>query len=213
MGDRTTVVRLRQHVNPLSRRFQQEVAVPDWSRIYAIASQPLHLDIGSARGTFLLQMAALHPEQNFLGLEIRYPLVVAANERRDRHGLLNLHYLWGNANAHLGRLLQGVPLQTVSIQFPDPWFKRRHHKRRVVTPDLVATLAQHLCPGGRVILQSDILEVAVAMVQQFRAHPAFAASPPNWLPQSPWPVATEREQYVLAQGLPVYRWQGVLLHS
>jgi len=48
-------------------------------------------------------------------------------------------------------------------------------------------------------------------VQQFRAHPAFAASPPNWLPQSPWPVATEREQYVLAQGLPVYRWQGVLL--
>ncbi len=208
MSHRATVVRLRQHVNPLSRTFQRQIAVPDWSSIYANPDQPLHLDIGSARGSFLLQMAALHPEQNFLGLEIRYPLVVAANERRDRHQLFNLHYLWGNANVHLRKLLENLTLQTVTIQFPDPWFKRRHHKRRVVTPELVAILAEYLPPQGRVVLQSDVLEVATAMVVQFRAHPAFAASPPHWLSESPWPVATEREAYVLAQGLPVYRWQG-----
>ncbi|XFA71874.1 tRNA (guanosine(46)-N7)-methyltransferase TrmB [Thermosynechococcaceae cyanobacterium Okahandja] len=208
MSHRATGVRLRQHVNPLSRTFQREITVPEWSSIYANPAQPLHLDIGSARGSFLLQMAALYPEQNFLGLEIRYPLVVAANERRDRHRLSNLHYLWANANVHLGALLENLPLQTVSIQFPDPWFKRRHHKRRVVTPELVDTLARQLRPHGRVVLQSDVREVAVAMVAQFRAHPAFAASPADWLSESPWPVATEREEYVLAQGLPVYRWQG-----
>ncbi|BCX11290.1 MAG: tRNA (guanine-N(7)-)-methyltransferase [Thermosynechococcus sp.] len=207
MGDRAMAVRVRQHVNPLSQKFQQDIAVPDWSRIYEQPSQPLHLDIGCARGTFLLEMAALYPEQNFLGLEIRYPLVVAANERRDRHQLRNLHYLWGNANVHLRKILSGLPLHTVTIQFPDPWFKRRHHKRRLVTPELVATLAELLPAGGHVFLQSDVFEVAESMVQQFRAHGAFRSICPDWLPQSPWPIATEREKCVLNKGLAVYRWQ------
>lgn len=72
-------VRVRQHVNPLSKKYQTPVSPPDWTQVYAQATQPLHLDIGCARGEFLLRMATLQPDWNFLGLEIRESLVEQAN--------------------------------------------------------------------------------------------------------------------------------------
>ena len=85
-------VRVRQHVNPLSAKYRQPITIPDWETIYSNLAQPLHLDIGCARGKFLLKMAPLYPEINFLGIEIREPLVIEANEQRDRLQLSNLHY-------------------------------------------------------------------------------------------------------------------------
>ena len=75
-------VRVRQHVNPLGIRYQTPVNEVDWENIYVDKSQPLLLDIGCARGQFLIEMAQLEPECNFLGLEIREPLVEAANKTR-----------------------------------------------------------------------------------------------------------------------------------
>lgn len=201
-------VRVRQHVNPLSEKYQWTVAPPDWSTVYARPQQPLHLDIGSAKGHFLQQMAVQQPDWNFLGLEIRQPLVDYALQRRTAAQLVNLHYLFCNANATLRSLLESwsqCPLQQVSIQFPDPWFKKRHQKRRVVQPQLVAVLADFLPGGGRVVLQSDVETVAQEMRDRFAEHPAFAPTTSHWLPQSPLPAQTEREALTLEKGLPVYR--------
>ncbi|MDJ0707038.1 MAG: tRNA (guanosine(46)-N7)-methyltransferase TrmB [Leptolyngbyaceae cyanobacterium MO_188.B28] len=202
------VIRVRQHVNPLSQKYQRPIEPPDWSQVYGNLDQPLHLDIGCGKGHFLLQMAQLQPEWNFLGLEIREPLVHQALERRDQLALANLHYLFGNANISLESLFKGWPthrLQRVSIQFPDPWFKKRHRKRRVVQSELVTELARLMPSAGTVILQSDVEEVARAMCDRFQENPAFARSSPDWLADSPLPAMTDREKVTLGQGKPVYR--------
>lgn len=203
-----SVVRVREHVNPLSRKYQTPVSPPDWEAIYAVPSQPLHLDIGCGKGRFLLSMAQQHANWNFLGLEIREPLVEQANEWKAEMGLSNLHYLFCNVNNSLQPILSSLPsgvLHRVSIQFPDPWFKRKHQKRRVVQSELVAELAGFLVSGGAVFLQSDIKEVAVEMRDRFRAHPAFIAQTHEWLAVNPLAVPTERELSTLQRGEPVYR--------
>ncbi|MGF1540584.1 MAG: tRNA (guanosine(46)-N7)-methyltransferase TrmB [Pleurocapsa sp.] len=201
--------RIRQHVNPLSRKFQQSLQVPDWNRVYLQSDRPLHLDIGSARGKFLLQMAQINPNTNFLGIEIRKSLVIDANQIRDNLELTNLHYLFGNINSSATILLESLPincLNYITIQFPDPWFKKKHHKRRVVQPELVNWLVDYLIPGGTILLQSDIKEVAIEMRDRFAANlQLMQQHSTTWLDINPLPVATERELYVLEHHLPVYR--------
>jgi tRNA (guanine-N7-)-methyltransferase len=211
-------IRVRQHVNPLARKFQQAVPLPDWSEVYADLDRPLHLDIGCARGRFLLEMAQRQPAWNYLGLEIRQVLVTEANADRRQLGLTNLHYVFCNANISLGDVLRALPvgcLKRVSIQFPDPWFKQKHHKRRLVQPQLVAQLAEALPSGGEVIVQSDVELLEQEMCDRFAAHPAFTRHSANWLTENPLPVATEREISVQRRGLAVYRavfirqaWEG-----
>ena len=202
-------IRIRQHVNPLARKFQQPIDTPEWQAVFVNPNQDLHLDIGCARGGFLLEMAQQHPETNFLGIEIRQPLVTAANQLRDELGLTNLHYLFGNMNSSAEVLLQSLPinsLKTISVQFPDPWFKKRHNKRRVVQNELVKILVDYLAEGGKVFLQSDIEEVALEMRDRFATSPQLIQQhSPTWLDHNPLTVPTERELYVLEQNLPVYR--------
>lgn len=203
------VVRVRQHVNPLSQKYQTPLSPIEWEKIYAKPNQPLHLDIGCARGRFLLSMAKTELNWNFLGLEIREPLVIEANKWRDELGLTNLHYLFCNVNNSLRSLLSSLPkesLQRVTIQFPDPWFKNRHAKRRIVQPELVAELAEFLVPGGIVFLQSDIDFVAEEMCSRFAEHPAFQRrGAGEWLAENPLPVPTEREIGTMKKDEPVYR--------
>lgn len=202
-------VRVRQHVNPLAQKYQTPASPLDWKNVYAQPNQQLHLDIGCARGQFLLNMAQIEPNWNYLGLEIREPLVVEANKLRSELGLTNLHYLFCNANNSLRSLLSSLPsgtLQRVTIQFPDPWFKTRHAKRRVVQSELVEELADYLTVGGVVFLQSDMKFVAVEMRDRFAAHPAFDKfGTEEWLMENPLPVPTEREITTQKKGEPVYR--------
>ncbi|MFQ4143842.1 tRNA (guanosine(46)-N7)-methyltransferase TrmB [Chlorogloeopsis sp. ULAP02] len=202
-------IRVRQHVNPLAQKYQNPVTSLDWEKVYTQPNQPLHLDIGCARGRFLLKMAPIEPNWNFLGLEIREPLVDEANRLRDELGLTNLYYLFCNVNNSLRSLLSTLPtgsLQRVTIQFPDPWFKNRHAKRRVVQPELVTELADYLVPGGIVFLQSDVEFIAKEMCDRFACHPAFQRQGKGeWLRENPLPVPTEREIATQKKGEPVYR--------
>lgn len=202
-----SAVRVRQHVNPLSQKYQHPISAPNWETLYQTWTNPLHLDIGCARGQFLLNLAQLKPDWNFLGVEIREPLVVRANEARDELNLKNLHYLFCNINISLSTLIGSQILRGVTIQFPDPWFKKRHQKRRVAQPELIQTLANQIEPGGFLFVQSDVLDVADQMRTVISAHPAFLPSPDStpWMTHNPFPVATEREIATLSEGKPVYR--------
>ena len=202
---------VRQHVNPLSLIHQRLRPLPPPADLFADPTLPLHLDIGSARGRFLLGSAPLHPERNHLGVEIRQPLVEAAEADRLSAGLGNLRFLYCNANVSLEAWLAGLPaglLELVSIQFPDPWFKKKHHKRRVLQPALLVALAGALAEGRSLFVQSDVPAVIEPMVALIEASGCFSRPPEDarpWRLQSPLPLPTEREQHVLAQGLPVYR--------
>lgn len=202
-------VRIRQHVNPLSIKYQQHLIIPQWSKIYADLSLPFHLDIGCARGRFLLEMAKLQPERNFLGVEIREMLVQEANQLRDENNLTNLHYIFTNINNNSEELLSSLPsqsLELIMIQFPDPWFKKKHLKRRVVKPELVISLAKYLKKDGQIFLQSDVEEVAQEMVNIFLENPNFKPLETQiWLKENPLSIRTEREIATIKKGQPVYR--------
>ncbi len=202
-------VRVRQHVNPLSRKYRKPLILPEWDTVYSSCDRPLHLDIGCGRGKFLLKMAALYPERNFLGIEIREPLVIEANEQCDRLQLSNLHFLFCNINLYIEPILASFPsnvLNCVTIQFPDPWFKRSHQKRRVVQPALVKAIAADLVAEGSVFLQSDVKEVAQEMSNNFIANTCFQKQHlETWLTENPFPIATEREIATLNKNQPIYR--------
>ncbi len=201
--------RVRQHVNPLSSKYANPADAPDWAEVFTNPHLPLHLDIGCGKGDFVRAMAEQILDWNFLGLEIREPLVERALIRRDQAQQGNLHFVFCNANNSLQPLLaswpETCPLQRVSIQFPDPWFKKRHQKRRVVQPELVMALAKLMPSKGWVWLQSDIEEVCVEMCDRFTENPAFSREGADWLSESPFPAKTDREAVTEEKGLPVYR--------
>jgi tRNA (guanine-N7-)-methyltransferase len=198
-------VRVHQHVNPLSPFYRQEPRPIDIESIFADPDRPLLLDLGCARGRFLLRMSEAEPAWNYLGVEIRHPLVDEANRIGAEEGRTNLHYEFCNAMLWLGQLIKDIPdgiLQAVTIQFPDPWFKKRHAKRRMVNEEMVETIAEHLAPLGRVFVQTDIETLAGEMFELFRNDSRFTEIEGD---TNPFPVKTEREKAVEDKGLPVYR--------
>ena len=202
---------MRQHVNPLSRFFQLPLQLPAPQDLFDRPEKPIHLDIGCARGRCILGLADLNPSWNHLGVEIRRPLVTSADRDalQSQHG--NVRVLFCNANISLESWLQALPLdrlQRVSVQFPDPWFKRRHRKRRVLQPPLLLAIAAALAPGRELFLQSDVLPVIEPMVALTELsgcfeRPELDAKP--WRADNPLPVPTEREKYVLDKQAPIYR--------
>jgi tRNA (guanine-N7-)-methyltransferase len=198
-------VRVHQHVNPLSPYYRQAPRPVDLAEVFADPSRPLLLDIGCARGRFLLRMATAQPDWNYLGVEIREPLVGEANRLAYESGHTNLHYCFCNAMLWLDRLIENIPsgvLQMVTIQFPDPWFKKKHVKRRMVNAELVTTVVDKLAVGGEIFVQTDIESLAEEMFDLF---PLDKGLVDKMIEENPFPVKTEREKAVEDKELPVFR--------
>jgi tRNA (guanine-N7-)-methyltransferase len=198
-------VRVHQHVNPLSPHYRREPNPVSLSSAFSDPTLPLHLDIGCARGRFILKMAQIEPQWNFLGIEIREPLVNEANRRANEANLTNIHYEFCNAMLWLDKLLAEIPadrLQMVTIQFPDPWFKKKHAKRRMVNAELAETLVRGLANGGRIFVQTDIEFLAEEISELFRESSQLREVE---IRESPFLIKTEREKAVEDKGLPVYR--------
>ena len=202
---------MRQHVNPLSQFFQLPLSLPSKYVLFEEPHNPLHLDIGSARGEFLIELASNYPDWNFLGLEIREPLVLYAERARDKLELNNLKFLFCNVNVSLDEWLldlENDQLKRVSIQFPDPWFKRKHFKRRVLKKSLLDSLAKSLGENGQLFIQSDIFKLIESMIEVIDNSSYFNRKVSNgyeWLDKNPYNALTDREVFVLKQNLPIYR--------
>jgi tRNA (guanine-N7-)-methyltransferase len=198
-------VRIHQHVNPLAPYYRFVPKPFEIEKAFARPDLPLLLDIGSARGRFLLKMAEAEPQWNFLGVEIREPLVTEANRIAKAMNLTNLHYEFCNATFALDKLLSDLPanlLHKITIQFPDPWYKKRHAKRRMVTDDLVETIVEHLQPSGTIFIQTDVDFLAEEMFEVFRKNINLSEIE---ISENPFPVKTERENAVEEKNLPVFR--------
>ena len=198
-------VRVHQHVNPLSPYYRFIPKPLEIEKVFENPDLPLHLDIGCARGRFILKMAEIEKKQNFLGVEIREPLVEEANRLAKVANLNNLHYEFCNATHALGVFLGKLPadvLQSVTIQFPDPWFKNKHAKRRMVKDKMVKAIVEHLITEGEIFIQTDVDFLAEEMFAIFRENENLREIE---IAENPFPVKTERETAVEEKELPVFR--------
>ena len=211
-------MKFRQHVNPLARAYQMPFELkPNWMHegFENVTTRDLVIDIGCAKGTWALQYATLIPNINILGLEIRRQVVEFCLHRKEKRQMKNVHFLTVNANVDLDNILSSlmrerVHIKAITIQFPDPHFKTKHKKRRVVNTEFVYGLAKYLQKDTMVFMQSDIEELLIDMVTHFSSSEYFVPSADYNIQQlscniSPFPIQTEREVSTLSHNKPVYR--------
>jgi len=191
--------RIRKHANPFS--VQIELGVLDRMAMFG-REGPLEVEIGSGAGHFLWDRAIAHPELDFVGLEVREQLVFALMKRPDRPK--NVVYMFANWNTNLALAPPGV-IQRFHVHFPDPNFRRRHWKRRVVQPKTVRAMAERLPIGGQIYAQSDVRLLAEEMARFFAADGAFVSNATTLLIERPFPESTDWERQHEREGAPIYR--------
>ena len=209
-------IKVRQHVNPLAAQYQVPVTLePDWiAKAFADPSLPFVVDIGCAKGGFPLQYATQNPVRNVLGLEIRRPVVQYCLQRKAYKNLTNVHFLAMNANIDLKKIFEDISfyssVELVTLQFPDPHFKARHKKRRVVNVEFVDCTARNLKAFKKCFIQTDIEELAEYRVEIFDGNELLEADEgfnSKMLNRNPNPIGieTEREVATKLKGQDVYR--------
>ena len=119
---------------------------------------PLEVEVGSGKGLFLQTAAAATPERNYLGIEIATKYARFAAARLAKCGLTNAVLIHGDAQRLFAELLPDESLAAVHVYFPDPWWKKRHHKRRVMNEPFVRHAARTLAQGGRLHFWTDVRE-------------------------------------------------------
>ena len=153
---------MRQHVNPLSSNFNQIEQIPSLSEMFGDSKLNLHLDIGCAAGEFLFDLALVNTSWNYLGIEIRERLVKTAKLKVQEREIKNLYFVFGNANNILNDVQSKFILEnlkSISFYFPDPWFKRKHYKRRVIQPDFINMLSNSLKIGSLIFIKTDVKDL------------------------------------------------------
>jgi len=134
---------------------------------------PRILEIGFGNGACLATMAMHHPEKDFLGIEIHRPGVGQLLMQAEKLDLTNLRLLCMDAVLALEHHLPDAALDQVQIFFPDPWPKKRHHKRRLIQPAFANLLARKLKPGGILHLATDWEDYAIQMLAVLKATAGF----------------------------------------
>lgn len=157
---------------------------------------PCHLEIGFGMGDALFEMARQHPENDYLGIEVHLPGVGRLLKRLAEAEVNNVRVLRSDAARVVESRLLPARLDAVYIFFPDPWPKKRHHKRRLIQPELVKSLARILKPGGLLHLATDWEEYAWHMLEVLEACPDFInlASPGKFSTHPPQRPLTKFEQ-------------------
>jgi len=120
--------------------------------------QPVELEIGAGKGGFLLRRAKAMPDRRFLGVEWANKYCRYAADRMARCGIKNVRLMRTDARELVLRQLLPESIVILHIYHPDPWPKRRHHRRRLIQPDFIAAATDALCPGGRLAIQTDHAE-------------------------------------------------------
>ena len=153
---------MRQHVNPLSSNFNQIERIPSLNKMFGNYKSNLHLDIGCAAGEFLFDLALDNTNWNYLGIEIREKLVKNAKLKVIEKEIKNLYFVFGNANNILNDVQSKfiiTNLKSISFNFPDPWFKKRHFKRRIIQPEFINVLSNSCQKGTLIFIKTDVKDL------------------------------------------------------
>lgn len=161
------------------------------------------LEIGSNKGRLIRALAQRHPEKFFLGIEYQKKLVRVAARRLRKKGLTNAHVLHANAELALPILIDDGQIAELFVYYPDPWWKKRHRKRRIIRPDTLDLLSPKLAPGAPLWIRTDVGPFANDMRGVLNAHPDFEPLPLEDYPLEPFPYS-ERDVVTIDNELPVH---------
>ena len=162
----------------LAERYVVDPGRGDWVGVFG-RDAPLGVEIGFGMGGALLDWATARPEMNIVGVEIYQPGIGALLAGIEREELANVRVLWGDAEALFPEKFQSASIAEIRIWFPDPWPKKRHHKRRLVRPDFTALLASRLVRGGLLRIATDWAPYAEWIAGVLAAEPALMPAPAN----------------------------------
>ena len=202
---------MRQHVNPLSKHFFKIDPIPPLNEVFENPNLPLHLDIGCASGDFLFELSLKNKNWNYIGIEIREKLVLNANLKIKNKDYKNLFFSFGNANNFFEHS-KNKPLidsiTSISFNFPDPWFKKKHHKRRVIQPKFINFLSNSIQKRSLIFIKTDVKELFEFMEQTISESTNLKklANEDFLINESfnPNKIKTNREKYVLLNQLKIY---------
>jgi tRNA (guanine-N7-)-methyltransferase len=166
-------------------------------------SAPLELEIGSGKGLFMQNASGKSPDRNFLGVEIAYKYAAQAAQRLATHDRSNAIMASGDAEPLLQSAFPDLSLAAVHIYFPDPWWKKKHKKRRVVNPQSAKHIYRVLGPGGSFHFWTDVLEYFESAIEMIAGEvpqlgPPIPEEPEEKLTPASGPSTT-------APASPIYR--------
>lgn len=161
---------------------------------------PLVLEIGFGMGQATAQIAAARPDTDFLGVEVHTPGVGALLKRIGELGLGNLRIVQHDAVQVLEHMIAPGSLAGVHVFFPDPWHKKKHHKRRLIQPPLVSLIASRLAPGGVLHCATDWQPYAEQMREVLAGEPLLANTAEGYAPRPDYRPLTKFEQRGLRLG-------------
>src|SRR5215831_2333030 len=191
--------------DPAGAEFLTLLTPPDWAAVFG-SPGPLELEIGSGAGAFALGYAAVHPEVRYVAIEWRKKYARELEHRARARGLHNLRVVEADARAVVPRLFAPGSHSAIHLQFPDPWWKRAHRKRAILTPAFATLLRERSAPGAVFEIRTDVRARAEEMLETLEAagwrNPLGVGA---FHPLEPEDVASSRERQYLASGEPVYR--------
>ena len=172
--------------------------------IFAEPERPLEVDLGCGDGSFLVEMAAAHPERNFLGVERLAGRVEKTGRRIGQRGLTNARVLRLESTYTLGWLLPPASVSRLHLLCPDPWPKKGHHRRRLFNdPEFLAGLARVLRQEGEFLLKTDDRLYYGNALEVMAAQPGFARL--DWADGAFFHAQTDFERQWLALGKTMHR--------
>ncbi len=173
--------------------------VPDWTAVFGRVA-PRVLEVGFGMGDATAQIAAARPDTDFLGVEVHPPGVGALLQRIDAAQLTNLRIVQHDAVLVLQHMIAPRSLDGLHIYFPDPWPKKRHHKRRLIQPEFVRLAVSRLRTGGYLHCATDWQPYAEHMLDVLRAEPGLANTATDYAPRPDWRPVSKFERRGLKLG-------------
>lgn len=165
---------------------------------------PIVLEIGFGMGETTAAIAAAQPDVDFLGVEMHWPGVGALLRRIESERLANVRVMRHDAVDVVAQMIPAASLAGIHVYFPDPWPKKRHHKRRLLKPPFVHALAVALAPRGYLHVATDWPDYAAEILAALDAEPLLENSATGFAPRPAWRPLTKFEQRGLTLGHPVF---------